>query len=317
MEPSSFYGSPIFYFVIGLAILCVGIFFLIALVRAIISKRRGWIIGAVVSGALSLLGVAAMMSAVVGSVAKLAKAASEKKTMASKDGRFRVEVPATWRELPELHEEAQIEAGNAVAEQYVIVIENLKSDYAGTLAEFDELTTGQMKGSVPDIEVSAPELRPVGSYPAIHRRLAGTVDKVGIVYHIASVETGAGFYKVLTWTSPSRETAALPVFRGVIDSFTSTDGPPGPKPARAATNASIHERVVLIVTDQLGIKAQAVKPESRFIEDLGADSLDTVELVMATEEEFDVSIPDEVAEKLITVGDLVRWLEKNPVEVEQ
>jgi acyl carrier protein len=71
-----------------------------------------------------------------------------------------------------------------------------------------------------------------------------------------------------------------------------------------------------IVTEQLGLDPKTVKPESRFVEDLGADSLDTVELVMATEEEFDVAIPDEVAEKLRTVGDLVRWLEKPPVEVE-
>ncbi|HEY1121427.1 MAG TPA: acyl carrier protein [Haloferula sp.] len=83
-----------------------------------------------------------------------------------------------------------------------------------------------------------------------------------------------------------------------------------------AANVKTHERVVAIVIDQLGIDAKAVKPESRFIEDLGADSLDTVELVMAVEEEFDVAVPDEVAEKLRTVGELVKWLEKPPVEVE-
>ncbi|MCW1924919.1 acyl carrier protein [Luteolibacter arcticus] len=78
----------------------------------------------------------------------------------------------------------------------------------------------------------------------------------------------------------------------------------------------MHERVVWIVTEQLGADPKAVKAESRFVEDLGADSLDTVELVMAVEEEFEVTIPDEAAEKLRTIGDLVGWLEKPPVEVE-
>ena len=311
-------GKIAVYVVVGLAALGGGIFFIIALIKAITRKTRGWITAAVISGVLAFFGVVGLIGVAANSIAKLAKTAGEKKkTVASKDGRFRLEVPATWKELPELHEEAQIKAGSGVLEQYAIVIENLKSDYAGTLAEFDELVIGQMKENVPGCEVSEPELRPVGSYPAVHRRLTGTVNNIRIVYQIASVETDAGFYQVLTWTTPSRETVAQPVFREVIDSFTSTDGPPVPKPPRPLANASIHDRVMWIVTEQLGLDPKTVKPESRFVEDLGADSLDTVELVIATEEEFDVAIPDEVAEKLRTVGDLVRWLEKPPVEVER
>ena len=61
---------------------------------------------------------------------------------------------------------------------------------------------------------------------------------------------------------------------------------------------SIEERVKKIIVEQLGVKEEDVKPEASFVEDLGADSLDTVELVMALEEEFDIEIPDEEAEKL-------------------
>ena len=71
---------------------------------------------------------------------------------------------------------------------------------------------------------------------------------------------------------------------------------------------SIEERVKKIIVDQLGAKAEDVKPEASFIEDLGADSLDTVELVMALEEEFDIEIPDEEAEKINTVGDAVKYI---------
>ncbi|MEZ5539450.1 MAG: acyl carrier protein [Pseudomonadales bacterium] len=65
--------------------------------------------------------------------------------------------------------------------------------------------------------------------------------------------------------------------------------------------SSIEERVKKIVAEQLGVKEEDVKNEASFVEDLGADSLDTVELVMALEEEFDIEIPDEEAEKITTV----------------
>ena len=74
---------------------------------------------------------------------------------------------------------------------------------------------------------------------------------------------------------------------------------------------STEERIKKIVVDQLGVKPDQVTPEAKFIEDLGADSLDTVELVMALEEEFGNEIPDEEAEKLVTVGHVVSYIEDN------
>ena len=71
---------------------------------------------------------------------------------------------------------------------------------------------------------------------------------------------------------------------------------------------SIEERVQKIVCEQLGVSAEEVKSEASFIDDLGADSLDTVELVMAFEEEFDIEIPDDAAEHIQTVGDAVKFI---------
>jgi len=71
------------------------------------------------------------------------------------------------------------------------------------------------------------------------------------------------------------------------------------------------DRVREIIVEQLGVSADQVKPEARFIDDLGADSLDTVELIMALEEEFNVEIPDEDAEKMVTVGDAMNYLKEN------
>jgi len=73
---------------------------------------------------------------------------------------------------------------------------------------------------------------------------------------------------------------------------------------------SVTDRVKEIIVEQLGVNADQVTPEAKFIEDLGADSLDTVELVMAFEEEFGAEIPDEDAEKLQTVGDVIRYIEE-------
>ncbi len=73
--------------------------------------------------------------------------------------------------------------------------------------------------------------------------------------------------------------------------------------------ANVADRVKEIIVDQLGVNPEQVTPEAKFIEDLGADSLDTVELVMALEEEFGTEIPDEEAEKLKTVGDAIKYVE--------
>lgn len=73
---------------------------------------------------------------------------------------------------------------------------------------------------------------------------------------------------------------------------------------------SIEERVQKIVCEQLGVSAEEVKSEASFIDDLGADSLDTVELVMAFEEEFEIEIPDEDAEKIMSVGQAVDYIDK-------
>ncbi len=72
---------------------------------------------------------------------------------------------------------------------------------------------------------------------------------------------------------------------------------------------AVADRVRAIIAEQLGVKAEEVTDAASFIEDLGADSLDTVELVMALEEEFGIEIPDEDAEKMTSVGDAVRYIE--------
>ncbi len=77
-----------------------------------------------------------------------------------------------------------------------------------------------------------------------------------------------------------------------------------------AAEKTIEQKVKDIIVEQLGVNPDQVAPEAKFIEDLGADSLDTVELVMALEEEFGQEIPDEEAEKLQSVGDVIKYIEE-------
>ena len=77
------------------------------------------------------------------------------------------------------------------------------------------------------------------------------------------------------------------------------------------TDKPIEQRVKDIIVEQLGVKPDQVVPAAKFIEDLGAESLDTVELVMALEEEFGIEVPDEQAEKLQSVGDVMKYVEEN------
>ncbi len=75
--------------------------------------------------------------------------------------------------------------------------------------------------------------------------------------------------------------------------------------------SEIAERVTAIIVDKLGVNESEVKPEATFAQDLGADSLDTVELIMEFEKEFGITIPDDKAEKIATVGDAINYIEEN------
>ena len=74
---------------------------------------------------------------------------------------------------------------------------------------------------------------------------------------------------------------------------------------------AVESKIKTIIAEQLGVKPEEVTPNASFVDDLGADSLDTVELIMALEEEFGLEVPDEEAEKLQSVGDVNKYIEEN------
>lgn len=80
---------------------------------------------------------------------------------------------------------------------------------------------------------------------------------------------------------------------------------------RPMSSEEVFDKVKEIIVEQLGVAETAITPDASFIDDLGADSLDIVELIMALEEEFDLEIPDADAEKVVTVGDVVDYIKEN------
>jgi len=78
-----------------------------------------------------------------------------------------------------------------------------------------------------------------------------------------------------------------------------------------ADQKTIEQRVKEIIVNQLNVNEEQITPTASFLDDLGADSLDTVELIMALEEEFNIEVPDDAAEKLLTVGDVTKYIEEN------
>jgi acyl carrier protein len=249
------------------------------------------------------------MARLVGEREAMAKTGEgPKQRLFSSDEGYSIEVPKAWKNTPKLHPEAGIASTDTMERTCVMVLADSKSDFVGDLESFDELTVASMKTALESPEASEPKSRMIGGFRALERRLTGRAQNLNIVYHRVSVETADGFYQIIAWTAPSREKAELPTIRKIFESFDATAGPAA---EITGTATNIGARAVHLISEVLGVEVESIKPESRITEDLGADDLDSVEIVMAVEEEFGVELPDEQAEKLVTVGDLIRWLEAN------
>lgn len=294
-----------------IATFLLGVLFIVALVMAIARKSKPWTIVCIAVGLLAggcLVGTGVMLGRVISKQAELAKTGEgPKQRVFSPDKSYSIEVPKDWKASPKLNEDAGITSAAPLERSCVMVLADTKTDFAGTLDDFDELTVGSMEKALESPQISAPESRMIGGFRAIDRRLSGRAENLNIVYHRVSIETADGFYQIIAWTTPSREKLESPTFEKIFESFKATAGP-----ATEITGGSteIGTRAIHVVSEVLGVEAESIKHESRMVADLGADDLDTVEIVMAIEEEFGVEVPDEQAEKLVTVGDLIRWLEE-------
>lgn len=307
---------------LGIVFLLGGGWFLFSIIKAFTRKTKGWIISSVIAGVLAFACFIACVGLLVNKSVEAARITREgggkKKLMTGKSGSCSIEIPSNWQDLPQLGSQldSEIGVGNGSREVYALVIQESRGDYDGDLQAYDNQVIKAMRSKLSDTDVSDVEIRTINGLPGRQHRLAGTHEKLHIVYFVATIETPEHFYQVLTWTLASKEANAKASLIGVIDSFKSTAVSGTILPERglhgsAKSSGSTEDRVRKITSDQFDLDPSVVKPESSFTKDLGADSLDTVELVMAIEEEFDLEIPDDVAGKLETVGQLVKWIDEN------
>ncbi len=313
------FGQTVLPVLMSVMFLLVGAFFLLSLIKSFTRKTRGWIISAVVAGLITLVGLFGGIVVVVQKVVAEAKttrdAADKKKLMASNDGSFSIEVPGNWKSMPELNEDAQIAVGNSIRDVYAMIIPNPRSDYEGSFKEFDELVLEVLLSSLEKTHVSPAENLTIQGHPARRRRVEGTIEKTRVVYYLVTLETKDTYYQIMAWTMPSREMTMKPMLDEVINSFTVSGNVQPPKIQTAKKlSGSTEDKIRKLTADLLDLDPTAIKLESDFTKDLGADSLDTVELVMAIEEEFDLEVPDAEAMKMKTVGDLVRWIDQKTIK---
>jgi len=293
----------------------IGVLFVVGLVMAITRKSKPWTIVCILAGLLAggcVVGTGVMLGRVIGKQGALARTGDgPKQRLFSEDKSYSIEVPKDWKTTTKVNEEAGITSADRLERTCVMILADAKADFAGSLEEFDELTVGIMKDSLESPQISEPEPRMFGAFRGLERRISGRAKNINFVYYRASIETADGFYQIVAWTSPSREKLELPTFRKIFESFNATAGPVV-EITGAATETGT--RAIHVISEVLGLEAESIKHDSRIAADLGANDLDLVEIVMAVEEEFDVEVPDEQAKKLVTVGDLVRWLEGKGAE---
>lgn len=308
------FGAIVIFLVI-LGVIGMGV---VSIIMALVRRTKGWIVAAIILSLIGLAGVGAGGFFAVRGFGKAMAERSKPKTMVSDDGWVSLEIPGSWRTMAELHDEASLKVGNPVREEYAIVMSESKSDFDTTLDNYAKIAMGFIRDSLgPNVQVGPVENTTVGQFTARRCRLAGKSNNIRVVYFHYSIETPEGFHQLIMWTLPTKEINAAPVYERVAASFAVVNPPKvdvlermvktEPRTPRTGT---LEERLRAIFVEQLGVPAEKVKPESRLKEDLGADDLDVVELVMATEEEFEIEISDEDAEKLTTVGGFAEYMSR-------
>lgn len=307
------FGTVVALVLTALVMIGGGVWFVIAVMRVCRGSSGKWIAAMILAAVLTGVGALGVIGTLVGVVVsgRWSPGGTAKREVRGAGGRVRIEVPSSWRPMSEqLDFEPLYFGGHALQERYVMVIEDPKADFDGTLEQFEEVVLSGITENLSDPEIGAAEEGWVGELPARFRRIEGGMDDLDLVYHAAYIESEASFFQVMTWTMPSREAAALPVFKEVIASFRDSAGPPQPKaPQAAGTATDVSSRVVAITSELLGIEAERIHRGSHFVEDLGADSLDVVELVMSFEDAFGTTIADEDAARLRTVGEVIDFFQ--------
>jgi hypothetical protein len=178
---------------------------------------RWWILGAVLVGGLVSLFACAIIG--FGALALLGEEV-EPTVITASDRQSQITVPTDWRSQEDLHDEAEIQAGNLRQEQYMIVLTENKSDFVDTdLERYGEIVSEALVENTETDKLPETKSMTVNGRPAIQYKISGTVDNVKVVYWLTAVEGSKNYYQVLAWTLASKAEQNEPILQKVTESF--------------------------------------------------------------------------------------------------
>ncbi|MFK7851395.1 MAG: hypothetical protein AB8D78_10495 [Akkermansiaceae bacterium] len=204
------------------------ILFVFCLVKLVKTKKRAWLFG-LIACSLPLLGFLALIaygaySGIKASTTRAKAIAStaivSEETVDVRDSDLSVVLPVGWSVLKDLNPEAELGAGNLAKEEYFVMMTESKIDFAGDLAEYAEITGGNMIAELENSNATILENVTINGISGIQREISGTIDNVNIVYLHTALETPEYYHQAIGWTLKSRKGSAFPVIKKVTESIT-------------------------------------------------------------------------------------------------
>jgi hypothetical protein len=169
---------------------------------------------------VGIMGIPLLVSMIQSDRERLQRLSTERKEVASDDGKMRVTIPGTWTKLPELHKQASLQVGNKGKEVYLIVITDAKADLDGfTLEKHHQQTRDRMLQTMKNASATDPVSLTIDSHPALQDELAGTEKGTNVVFLHTTVDDGDHFQQILAWTLKSRWQKQNQLLREVTGSF--------------------------------------------------------------------------------------------------
>jgi hypothetical protein len=212
--------------VIGVILLIgIPIFFIVSLVFAIRQKTTVWIIMSIISGFLSLILFGLFSYGVYKGISSLdtytnnEAVVPENRVIVSLDSLCQITIPEHWTLLNNLHDDASMQAGNLSREEYLIVLNDYKMDFAGSLEEHVDITLSTLMSNIGNAVVENSEHIIINGYRAIRHKVRGDVDRTTIVYLQTTIEGDNAFYQIISWTLPSKEEISMEIFKNTILTF--------------------------------------------------------------------------------------------------
>ena len=210
-----------------LAAILIPIVFVIASILSFATKKRAWIVTAVLSGLITM-GIVGL--SVVGYRIATAKA-STGKSMRFLDGKVEITLPSNWQMLSSLNENASLQAGNLLREEYLIVISEPKKDFDGSLTGYAKLTSSAILNSLEHGEISGAQELKINGMPAVRYTMSGRIDNLDVDYIHTSFEGSDYFHQVLGWTLKAKHDEAFPILLEAVSTFRESAETAADKPA--------------------------------------------------------------------------------------